>query len=113
MQPHGSQSHCADNVGQINHSPEKAFKADAAGDDHRKQKSQGHDDHAADQPDTEKVPHRYAEQAGIGQPDKIGQAGKLPFGHRVGDSVNLEKAHDNGADDGIEENNRKHQYRRS
>jgi hypothetical protein len=113
LKPHGSQSHRADDVRQINDCPEKTLKTDSAGDNYGKQKRKGHDDYTADKPDAQKVPHGNPKQAGTCQLGKVGQACKLPPGHWVRDSINLKKAHNDGTNNGIQENNRKHQYCRS
>ena len=71
MQPHSSQSDSTDNVGKIDNCTEKTFKTDSAGNDDGKQQCQGHDNKAANKPDSKQIPHGDAEQTSIGQFDKI------------------------------------------
>ena len=79
LKPHGRQGHCADNIRQINHCPEKALEADAAGNDNGKQQRQGHDDDTADKPYPGQVPHGDAEQGGICQLHIVINTAEGPF----------------------------------
>lgn len=74
LQPHGSQRYRTHYVGHVDDGPEYILKADAAGQDRRKENRQSHHDYPAEKPDTEDIPHGYPEKFRIKKFGVVGQS---------------------------------------